>query len=99
MNLRVAGVAEERAALVRAIRGGDIAPLGVRREIENVAVASRAEQDRVSGVAADLTGHHVPDHDALGVAVDQHQIEHFRARKHLDLTGRDLRAHGLVGPE
>ena len=88
--MRVAGIAKKSAALVGAISGGDVATLGVRGEVKDVAVSARAKQHRITRMAANLAGHHVPDDDAFGVPVDHHQIEHFRAGKHLDLAGSNL---------
>ncbi len=50
-------------------------------------------------MAADFAGDHVAHDDALGVAVDQHEIEHLRAGKHLDRAGGDLGAERGVGAE
>ncbi len=99
VDLRVAGIREERPALVGTEGAGDVAALGVRGKIENVAVAAGAEEHRIGRVAADFAGDHVADDDALGVAVHQHQIEHLGAREHLHLPGGNLRAQRLVGSE
>ena len=52
VNLRVAGIGEERAALVGAPDGGDVAALGVGGEIEDVAVAAGGQHDGVGRVAS-----------------------------------------------
>ena len=99
MDLRVAGVPKQRSALMGAIRSRDVASLGVRGEIENVAISSRAKQHRIARMAANFTRYHVSDDDAFCVAIDHYEIEHFRAGKHLDLASGNLRAHSLVGAE
>ena len=99
MDLRVTRVSKQRATLVSAIGGGNVAALGVRGEIEDIAVSARAEQDRIARMAANLARYHVPDDDALGVAIDNYEIEHFGSGKHLDLTGGNLRAERLVGAQ
>ena len=90
VDLRVAGVRKERAALIGAIRGGHVAALRVRREVEDVAVAARREHHAVGRIGADRAGDHVAHHDALRMALDHHHIEHLRAREHLHRPLRDL---------
>jgi hypothetical protein len=63
--------------------------LCIGREIEDVAVAAGAEQDGVAGPALHLAAHEVTGDDALGVAVDEHQVEHLAPGVHLDLVGLD----------
>ena len=48
-------------------------------------------------MASNLTRDHVPDDDALGVAIDDYEIKHFGAGIHLDLPSGNLRAERLVG--
>ena len=50
MNLRVTRIGEERALLVGAPGGGDVAAFGVGREEENIAVTAGGQHDRVAGV-------------------------------------------------
>ena len=50
MDLRVAGIGEERAFFVGAIGGGDVATARVGRKIKNIAVAAGREDDRVGRV-------------------------------------------------
>ena len=54
--------------------------LRVRREIEDVDVAAGAEDHRVGRVRLDLAGDQVAGDDALGVAVDDDEVEHLVAR-------------------
>ena len=54
VDLREAGVGEGRAALVGAVGGGDVAALGVGREVEDVAVAAGAEHHGVAEPGLDL---------------------------------------------
>ena len=78
MNLRVAGIGEGRAALVGAPGGGDVAALGVGGKIKNVAVAAGGQHHGVG--RRWLTISPVTRSRATmpsGVAVDDHQIEHF----------------------
>ena len=80
MDLREAGIGEQRAALVRAPDGGDVGALGVGGEIVDVAVAAGGEDDRVGDVTLDLAGDQVARDDAAGRAVDHDQVEHLGAR-------------------
>ena len=97
MDLGVAGVGEERALLVGAIGGGDVAAAGVGREKKNIAVAAGREDDGIGRVPDDFAGDEIARDDALGVPVDEDKIEHLRLRKHLDGAGRDLPAKRLIG--
>ena len=97
MDLGVARVGEERAFLVGAIGGGHVAAAGVGREEKNIAVAAGREDDGIGRVPDDFAGDEVAGDDALGVPVDEDEIEHFRLWKHRDGAGRDLPAERLVG--
>ena len=81
VNLRVAGVGEEGAALVRAPRRRDVGVHGVGREVVGGAVAAGAEQHRVAGVPLDRSGHQVAADDAAGLAVDDDEVEHLAVRR------------------
>ncbi len=95
----IAGVGEERAALVRAPDGGDVGALGVGGEVVDVAVAAGAQDDRVGKVGADGAGDQVARDDAAGLAVDDDQVEHLGAGIHGDGAGVDLAFKRLVGAE
>ena len=96
VDLRVAGVGEERALAVRPPARRDVAALGVGGEEEDVAVAAGGEHHGVRELACDLTGDQVACHDAAGLAVDHDQFEHLVPRVHLDGAERDLPFHRLV---
>ena len=59
MDLREAGIGKERALLVGAIGGGDVAAAGIGREIEDVAVAAGGQDHRIGGVRSDFAGDQV----------------------------------------
>ena len=99
MDLRVAGIGKGRTTLEGAPCRGDIAASGIGGEVEGRAVAAGAEEDGVGGVALDLAGQEVAGDDALCVAVDQHNIEHFRVLVHGDASKADLVAESGVGTE
>src|SRR3954468_2226176 len=99
MNLGEARVGEERAFLVSAIRGGDVAAACVRRQIENVSVAAGGEHHCVGGVSLYLSGDEIASDYSFGVSVHEHDIEHLRLWKHLHRASGDLPRKGLVGAE
>src|ERR1700730_14363951 len=99
MDLRETGIGEERAFLVSAICGGDVAAARIGRKIKDVAVSAGGEDNGIGGVPVDLTGNEIARDNSLGVAVDNHQIEHLGLWKHLHGAGGDLPAKGLVTAE
>ena len=99
MNLRETGIRERRALLVRAVGRGHVGALGVRREIEDVAVAARREDHRVGHVRLDRAGHHVAHDDATRLAVDDDELEHLVALVHRHAAARDLLLERLVCAE
>ena len=90
VDLREAWVCEAGAALVALERRRHAAALRVCGKVEHVAVAARAQQNRVGGIPLDLAGDEVADDDALGVPVHEDEVEHFAARVHLHLFEADL---------
>ena len=80
VNLRETGVGEIRAAAMGAPDGGRIAGFRVGGEVKNVAVAAGREHHRVARVRADRAGPQVARHDAAGLAVDHHKVEHLGVR-------------------
>ena len=99
MDLGVAGVGKEGAFAVSTPGGGHVAAHGVGGEVEDVAVAAGAEEDGVAGVGFDFAGDEVAGDDALGVAVNGHEVEHFHAGVHLDAAGGDFLVERGVGAE
>ena len=97
VNLRVARVSEAGAAAVSAERRGDVASLGVGREVEHIAVAAGADHDDVGGPGFDGSRDEVAGDDALGLAVDEDEIEHLMARVHLHRAEADLTGERGVG--
>src|SRR2546423_11929330 len=99
MNLGETGVREERALFVGTISCGDVATARIRRKIKNVAIATGRENDCITRVRLDSSGHETARDDALRVPVVQNQVEHFRLRKHGDRAGRDLAGKRLIRAE
>src|SRR5437660_835805 len=96
MDLREAGIGEERALFVGAIRGGDVATARVGREVKDVAVAASREHNGVGRVLVDLSRDQVARDDSLGVTIYNHQVEHLGLRKHLHGASGDLAAERLI---
>ena len=99
MDLRVAGIGEERPFLAGAPGRRDIAAPGVGRKEENVAVTAGGQHDGIARVRGNFAGDEIADDDSPGRAVHDHQVEHFGAGKHADIAQADLAAQGLVGAE
>src|SRR3712207_1102960 len=97
VDLRVAGVGEVRAPLVRPPDRRGVGALGVRGQVEDVAVPAGGQDDGVGDVGADLAGDEVARHDAAGPAVGDDQVEHLVPRELLDGAGRHLPLQRLVG--
>ncbi len=96
VDLREARIGEARPAAIGAPDRGDVAALGVGREVVDVAVAAGGQDHRVGGVRADRAGHEVAHHDAAREAVDHHQVEHLGSRVHLDCAEPDLPLERLI---
>ena len=99
MDLREAGVGEEGTTLVGFVGGSDVATHRVGGQEEHVAVAARAEQDGIPCVGFDFAGNQIAGDDALGFAVHQHQIHHFMAGEHFNVSLGHFLFQGLVGTQ
>src|SRR6266850_1432728 len=99
MNLRVAWIREESAFLIRAPGSSHVAAFGIGRKEKYVSVTARGEDDSIRRMRRDFAVDEVASYDAFGMAVNDDQVEHFRARKHLDRSQGNLAAEGLVSAE
>ena len=99
MDLREAWIGKERPFFVGAIRRRDIAAARICRKIEDVAISTGREHDGVAHMSLDFSGDETARNDALGVAIDQNEVEHLRLRKHSHRAGRDLPAERLIATE
>ena len=77
MNLGVTGISEGGTTLVGPVGCHHVTSLRVGGEVKDISVAASGEDHRVRSMRADLPADHVADNDALGVAVDDHQVEHL----------------------
>ena len=96
MDLREAGIREERALFVGAVCCGHVATARVCRKEEDVAVAAGREHDRIGGVRVDRTGDQVARDDSFRVTVHDDEIEHLGVRIHLHRVRFDLPAERLI---
>ena len=99
VDLRVARIGHEGAALVCPPRGGHVGVLGVGREVEDVAVAARAEEHGVGGVALVLTRGQVARDDPARDPVDLDEVDHLAAGVHLDAARLDHAVHRTVSAQ
>jgi hypothetical protein len=99
VDLREAGIGEESALPVCSPGGRRVATLGVRRQVESVAVATGGEHDGIGHVGFDLPRHHVASHDAASRAVDDDELQHLVAWEALHRSGAHLTCERLVGAE
>src|SRR5262245_27444302 len=99
MNLREGWVRKQRALLVSAIGGRNVAPASVSRQIEHVSISTGREYDGIRGVFFNFSRTQAPSDDSLGMPLDNHQVEHFCLRKHLHCAGCDLAAKRLIAAE
>src|SRR5262245_45758404 len=96
MNLGEGWIGEERASFVGAIRRCHIAATRVGRKVEHVSVATAGESDGICRVPLRSSRTHSSSDNSLGLAVDNHHVEHLRVWKHPHRAGSDLAAQGLV---
>ncbi len=99
MDLRVAGIRKQRAALVRAPACRHIRSLRIGRQVIDIPVAARRQHHRVRNVGRDLARHQVARHDAARLAVDHDQVQHLGARQHLHRARMHLPLQRLVGAQ
>ncbi len=79
--------------------GGDAAAHGIGGQVVDIDVTAARQNDRISGMALNVSRYEVSDGDAFGLAVNDHQVEHFGAGMNANFSGLDLAAEGLIGSE
>ena len=99
VDLGVAGIGEKRPAAGGAPGGSHVAAHRVGGEEKDVAVAAGGEDDGVRRVGGDGAGVQVADDDALGVAVDEHEVEHLGARIHFHAALVDFLFERLIAAD
>ena len=99
VDLRHTGVGEVGALLVALPCGRTVRGHGVRRKEEDVGVTARGDHYGVGSVTLDGAGDEVADDDAACTAVDDNEVEHFVARKHLHFAFAHLTAEGRIGAQ
>ena len=99
VDLGVAGVSKVGPPPMAAPGRRHVGVFGIGREVIHIAVAPRAQQHRIPGVALQLPGHQVAHHKAPRLALDHHQLQHFPTSVNLDLARLYHAHHGTVGPQ
>src|SRR6516225_522556 len=99
MNLRKAGIGKKCTALIGAPDSSGVATLGVRREVEDVAVTAGGQDDGIAHVDFDFAVVEVAGDNAAGLAVDDDEVQHVHARIHFHSAEADLALERLVGTE
>ena len=99
MDLREAGIREAGAAFVGPPDGRGVGAPRVRRKVEDVAVPAGGEHHGIRGLAADFTGHEIPDDDALRLPVHEHEIEHLGVRMQFHLAGPNHLGQRRIGAQ
>ena len=72
VDLGEAGVTEKSPAAMRAPDGARIAPLRIGTQVEDIAVATGGENDRIGDMALNLAGDHIAGDDPPSTSIDQH---------------------------
>ena len=93
VDLRKTRIGKQRAFAVRAPDRGRVGTAPAGREKKDVAITAGRQHHRIGSVRLDLAGHKIARDDALGVAVDDDQFEHFSARKQLNRAELDAPHH------
>jgi hypothetical protein len=69
MNLSVAWVGEKCATLVSAVGRSDVAPSRVGREIKDVPVTARGQNDGIPGMRRDFSVNQISNNNPFGVPI------------------------------
>ncbi len=93
------GLANSAPLPVGSPGGRGVGVLGVGRQVEDVAVAARAQQHGVRRVRGHLPGDHVTHDDAARHTVLDDQVEHLAAGVQADRAQGHLVHHLLVGAQ
>ena len=99
MDLRETRIGEQRPALGGPPGGGDVAAHRVGGKEEHVAITAGGQNDRIARMTRYFTGRQIAHNDALGMAVHQHDVQHFRARIHLHAALGDFLFQRLVATD
>src|SRR5215203_5214567 len=84
---------------MRSPDGSSVRALRVGRQVENVAVATGAKNDRITEVGGYLAGHHVASYDPARVAIHHDQVEHLGPGIDGHATPGDFLLHLLIRAE
>src|SRR5262245_42136434 len=99
MDLCEARIGHRGAALVRAPDSGAVGTFRVGGKIEDVAVSAGSQDDGIGDVRVHLSGDKVSSNDTARFSIDDNQVQHLRARIHLDAACVDLTLESLICAE
>ena len=99
MDLREARIGKRGPPAIRAPDRRRVRALRVRREIEDVPIAARSEDDGVGEMRLDRTGDHVSHDDPARARVHDDDVEHLGARVHRHAALGDLLLERLIATE
>ena len=99
VDLREAGISEISTLTIALHGSGTVAVHGVRGQEIGISIATRRNHDGVGAEALQLTGHEVAGDDTLGLAVHDHEVEHFMTGICLHAAIRNLLVQGSVGTQ
>src|SRR6478735_8998492 len=96
MNLCERWIGKERAFFVSAIGRCHVAATRISGQIEYVSISPAGEHDCIRCVPLHFSRAQVPSDDSLGLATDDHQVEHLCVWQHSYGAGGDLPAERLI---
>ena len=99
MDLRKAGIGEEGSLLVALPGGGTVGIHRIGGKEIGISVAAGSEHHRMGAETLDFTGHEVAGDDSLGLAVDDHEVQHLVTGIALDGSCGDFLVQGSIGAE
>ena len=99
MDLREAGICEQRAALVRPPGRRDVRVHGVGGKVVRRAIAAGRQNDGVACIPLDLARREIAGDDAARLAVDDDEVEHLAAGEQAHRSLVHLPHQRLVGAE
>ena len=96
MDLGETRIRERGASLVGTPDGSRVGSLSIGREIKHVAISAGRQHNRFTRVRFDRAVNEIASNDATCSSVDDDQVEHLGARKHLHTTTGYLPLERLI---
>ena len=99
VNLHIAGIRKTGTPLVTSPSRRHVRILSIGRQIKSVAVSATGQHNRIGHPAFNFSGYQVAGNNTASLTVNLHQIQHFVAGVHFDLSLMHLTHHRLIGTE